>query len=58
MVGRVITPIDRPWLASYAPDVPHEIDLPRGSLVDMVDRSVDRFPDGTAFDSFGAEIAL
>jgi long-chain acyl-CoA synthetase len=51
----VSTPTDRPWLASYAPDVPHEIDLPGGSLVDIVDRSVDRFPGGIALDFLGAE---
>ncbi len=49
------TPTERPWLASYAPDVPHEIDLPQGSLVDIVDQSVLRFPGGTALDFLGAE---
>ena len=44
----------RPWLASYAPGVPHEIDLPEGSLFDLVDSSVSEFGDNVALEFFGA----
>lgn len=43
----------RPWLDAYAPGVPHEIDLPSGSLVDMVDSAVSRFRRTTALQFFG-----
>jgi long-chain acyl-CoA synthetase len=46
---------DRPWLASYAPGVPDEIEVPEGSLVELLDRSVNRFGDHVALDFFGAE---
>ena len=44
----------RPWLASYAPGVPHEIDLPEGSLYDLVEHSIHEFPDNVALEFFGA----
>ncbi len=48
-------PVVRPWLASYAPGVPSDIEVPDGSLVDLLDRSVERFPHRTALDFFGAQ---
>jgi long-chain acyl-CoA synthetase len=44
----------RPWLTSYAEGVPHEIDLPEGSLFDLVESSVKEFPDNVALEFFGA----
>ena len=44
----------RPWLASYAPGVPHEIELPEGSLFDLVESSVSEFADNVALEFFGA----
>jgi long-chain acyl-CoA synthetase len=44
----------RPWLASYAPGVPHEIELPEGSLYDLVKHSVDEFGGNVALEFFGA----
>ncbi|MDQ1526175.1 MAG: long-chain acyl-CoA synthetase [Microbacteriaceae bacterium] len=44
----------RPWLASYAPDVPHDIDLPTGSLFDLLDTSVSTFGGGVALEFFGS----
>jgi long-chain acyl-CoA synthetase len=44
----------RPWLASYAPDVPHELTLPSGSLLDIVEDSVRGFPQNVALEFFGA----
>ena len=44
----------RPWLAAYAPEVPHEIEPVTESLVDMLDASVARFGRSTALVFFGA----
>ena len=44
----------RPWLASYAPGVPHDVELPEGSLFDLVEHSVTEFPDNVALEFFGA----
>ena len=43
-----------PWLKSYAPGVPEEIELPTGSLYDLVESSVKEFPDNVALEFFGA----
>jgi long-chain acyl-CoA synthetase len=45
---------DRPWLAQYAPGVPAEIEIPDGSLADLLDTSVARFGDKVALDFYGA----
>jgi long-chain acyl-CoA synthetase len=45
----------RPWLAHYAAGVPHEIDEPTQTLVDMLDDAVERFGRGIALEFFGAE---
>lgn len=45
---------ERPWVRSYAPGVPRDIEDPRESLVDLLDNSVRRFPDLVALDFFGA----
>ncbi|MCC8908986.1 long-chain-fatty-acid--CoA ligase [Curtobacterium sp. GD1] len=42
----------RPWLASYAPGVPHDIDEPTGSLYDIVEGSARRFPKKVALEFF------
>jgi long-chain acyl-CoA synthetase len=44
----------RPWLTSYAEGVPHDIDLPTGSLYDLVEASVSEFGDNVALEFFGA----
>jgi long-chain acyl-CoA synthetase len=46
---------DRPWLTSYAPGVPHEIDLPTTSLADLIAESVRTYPDRPALEFFGRE---
>lgn len=45
----------RPWLASYAEGVPDEIDLPTGSLYDLVESSVAEYGDNVALEFFGRE---
>ncbi|ROP64553.1 long-chain-fatty-acid--CoA ligase [Curtobacterium sp. ZW137] len=42
----------RPWLAAYAPGVPHDIEEPTGSLVDLVEQSAKRFPKKVALEFF------
>ena len=44
----------RPWLTSYAEGVPQEIELPTGSLYDLVEESVKTYPDNVALEFFGA----
>lgn len=47
----------RPWLASYQPGVPHEIDAnSAGTLVDIFDESVRRYPERAAAESFGKRL--
>ena len=43
----------RPWIASYADGVPAEIDVPEGSLYDLVAASASEFPDNVALEFFG-----
>lgn len=45
----------RPWLEHYATDVPHEIEEPTQTLVDLIDDAVARFGRRTALEFFGAE---
>ncbi|MET1053140.1 MAG: long-chain-fatty-acid--CoA ligase [Mycetocola sp.] len=45
----------KPWLSAYAPGVPHEIEPPTGSLVDMVEDAVVRFHRQPALQFFGSE---
>lgn len=42
----------RPWLASYAPGVPHDIEEQHGSLIDLVEESARRFPGKVALEFF------
>ncbi|WP_309619644.1 long-chain-fatty-acid--CoA ligase [Salinibacterium sp.] len=45
----------RPWLASYAEGVPDEIELPQGSLYDLVEASIAEFPNAVALEFFARE---
>jgi long-chain acyl-CoA synthetase len=45
---------DRPWLANYAPGVPHDVATPAGSLAHLMDESVARYPSNVALEFFGA----
>ncbi|MFC5790533.1 long-chain fatty acid--CoA ligase [Agromyces tardus] len=42
----------RPWLASYAPGVPHELPDVEGSLYDLIRSSVDQYGDHVALEFF------
>jgi long-chain acyl-CoA synthetase len=45
----------RPWLASYAPGVPSDLEIPDESLPQLLASSAARFGDRVALDFFGAE---
>jgi len=45
----------RPWIKSYAPGVPDDIELPTGSLSDLIASSVREFGDHVALEFFGRE---
>jgi long-chain acyl-CoA synthetase len=45
----------KPWLAHYGPGVPHTIDEPTSTLVDMIETSAKRHRTSVALDFFGAE---
>ena len=45
---------DRPWLASYPPDVPHDLDVPVVPLTRLLDDAAGSFPDHTALAFLGA----
>ena len=46
---------NRPWLTSYAAGVPAEIEVPTGSLVDLLENAAKIYPRGIALDFLGAE---
>ncbi|HWM35197.1 MAG TPA: long-chain-fatty-acid--CoA ligase [Pseudolysinimonas sp.] len=46
---------NRPWIGSYAEGVPSDIDLPTGSLADLIAESVTEFADHVALEFFGRE---
>jgi long-chain acyl-CoA synthetase len=48
---------DRPWLAHYAPGVPHALPVPDRSLVPLFDESVRRYATRPAIEYFGASIS-
>jgi long-chain acyl-CoA synthetase len=45
----------KPWLAHYASGVPHTIDEPSDTLVDMIEAATKRYRSAVALDFFGAE---
>ena len=46
--------IEKPWLEHYPEGIPAEIDVNRyGSLIEMVDEAIERYPDLYAFTNFG-----
>jgi len=45
----------RPWLAGYADGVPHDLELPEGSLYDLLATSIAEHPSSVALEFFGRE---
>ncbi|MFC5502203.1 long-chain-fatty-acid--CoA ligase [Lysinimonas soli] len=45
----------RPWVKSYAEGVPDDIEVPTGSLADLIQSSVTEFGDHVALEFFGRE---
>lgn len=51
--------MDRIWLKSYPPNVPREVDVDvHRSIIDMFDRSVERYGDRPAFVQMGASLTF
>jgi len=50
-----MTVSDRPWIANYADGVPPELELPEGSLYDLVEASIAEYPRSVALEFFGRE---
>jgi long-chain acyl-CoA synthetase len=49
--------INRPWLASYAPNVPHEINLDEfPSIVSVLEQAIRKHANRPAFSNFGKQI--
>ncbi len=49
------SPAEKPWLDSYAPGVPTELDIPPGSLSNLIAESVATYPKNVALEFFGRE---
>ncbi|MCJ1694608.1 long-chain-fatty-acid--CoA ligase [Rathayibacter caricis] len=47
------SPAPRPWIRSYAPGVPAELEPPEGSLLDIVTESAAQYPEKVALEFFG-----
>jgi long-chain acyl-CoA synthetase len=50
-----MTYADRPWISSYAEGVPADIEVPAGSLYDLVASSAQEFASNVALEFFGRE---
>jgi long-chain acyl-CoA synthetase len=50
--------VDRRWLASYDPGVPHEVEVPPGTLDGLARAAAQRTPDGVALDFLGARTSF
>ena len=49
--------IDRPWLKSYLPTTPHEIDINEySSIVSVLDKAIHEYADRPAFSNFGKQM--
>jgi len=49
---------NRPWLDSYSPSVPHDIDISEfPSIVSVLDQAIQRYADRPAFSNFGKELS-
>jgi long-chain acyl-CoA synthetase len=49
------SPAEKPWLDSYADGVPRELEVPPGTLGDLIAESVATYPQGVALEFFGRE---
>lgn len=51
-----MAPLDRPWLSSYSPGVPADVDIPDEPIVAGLDRTVAELPDRVAVDFQGQSL--
>jgi long-chain acyl-CoA synthetase len=50
--------INRPWLSSYAPSTPHQIDINNyPSIVSVLDKAIHDYADRPAFSNFGKQLS-
>ena len=49
--------LDRPWLTQYAPGVPADVEIPNGSVAQLLERAAAEFPERSAFEFFGASLS-
>ena len=50
--------MEKPWLKSYPPGVPENIDLGEfSSIVDVLEQSCDKYKDRMAYHNMGAELS-
>jgi long-chain acyl-CoA synthetase len=49
------SPAEKPWLDSYADGVPRELEVPSGTLGDLIAESVATYPRNVALEFFGRE---
>ncbi|MGB9942010.1 AMP-binding protein, partial [Bacillus subtilis] len=48
----------KPWLAEYPNDIPHELPLPNKTLQSILTDSAARFPDKTAISFYGKKLTF
>ena len=48
---------NQPWLDSYAPNIPHQIDMSEHqSIVSILDKAIEKYSDRPAFSNFGKQL--
>jgi long-chain acyl-CoA synthetase len=50
--------LQRPWFKSYHPNVPHEIEIERITIPEVLSRTAERYPNNTALNYFGKKITF
>ncbi|HAR97464.1 MAG TPA: long-chain fatty acid--CoA ligase, partial [Syntrophus sp. (in: bacteria)] len=48
--------MQRPWFKSYHPNVPHEIEIEKITMPEVLQRTADRHPNAIALNYFGKRI--
>src|SRR5271157_1337893 len=49
--------LNRPWLSSYLPSAPHEIEVPNISVTEAFDEATEKWKDKTAMMFYGKKIS-
>ncbi len=48
--------VDKPWYKSYAPGVPHEVDIEKVTMAEVLSRTARKYPDNIAFIYMGKKL--